>query len=73
MSEPRIYMRHAQALRSNRRTCTPGIRTWCAANGVDLRRFAAEGVPGEDALRIGDYFSLKLLEIARKEAAGNGR
>lgn len=73
MTEPRIYMRHTQALRSNRRTCTPGIRTWCAANGVDLRRFTAEGIAGEEALRIGDAFSLALLEIARKEAADNGR
>lgn len=73
MSEPRIHMRHVQQLRGNKRTCTPGIRTWCAANGVDLRRFAAEGVAGEEALRIGDPFSLALLEQARKEAESNGR
>lgn len=73
MSEPRIHMRHARALRGRGPTCTRGIRTWCEANGVDLRGFAAEGVAGEEALRIGDAFSLALLELARKEAASNGR
>lgn len=66
-------MRHVQRLRSNKRTCTPGIRAWAAQHGIDLRAFVAEGVPGEAALRIGDAFALQLLEIARKEAAGNGR
>lgn len=69
MTEPRIHMRHVRALRGRGVTCTPGIRTWCAANKVDLRKFATEGCAGEDALRIGDAFSLRLLEIARKEAA----
>lgn len=73
MTEPRIYMRHARALRGNGVTCTPGIRTWCAQHAVDLRMFAAEGVAGEEALRIGDAFSLRLLEMARKEAASDGR
>lgn len=73
MTEPRIYWRHAQALRQNKRTCTPGIRKWCEVNGVDLRAFAADGVAGEEALRIGDAFSLKLLEIARSEGGGDGR
>lgn len=72
MSEPRIHMRHVRALRGRGVTCTPGIRTWCSVNSIDLRRFAAEGVPGEEALRIGDAFSMRLLEIARKEAAANG-
>ena len=67
-------MRHARALRGRGKvTCTPGIRAWAAQHGIDLRRFAAEGVAGEEALRIGDAFALQLLEIARKEAAGNGR
>lgn len=73
MSEPRIYMRHARAVRGRGVTCTPGIRAWCAQHSIDLRRFAAEGAPGEDALRIGDAFALRLLEIARKEAEIDGR
>lgn len=73
MTEPRIYMRHVRALRGGGITCTPGIRGWCAHHGVDLRRFAAEGVAGEVALRIGDAFALRLLDMARKEAAGDGR
>lgn len=73
MTEPRIHMRHARALRGRGVTCTPGIRTWCRVNRVDLRQFAAHGVAGEEALRIGDAFSLRLLEIARQEAATNGR
>lgn len=73
MTEPRIHMRHARALRGRAMTCTPGIRTWCRANGVDLRQFAAHGVAGEEALRIGDAFSLQLLDIARREDVTNGR
>ena len=73
MTEPRIYMRHVRALRGVGRTCTPGIRIWCAFNRVDLRKFSAEGIAGEEALRIGDAFSLRLLEIARKEGAVDGR
>ena len=73
MTEPRIHMRHVQRLRANKRTCTPSIRTWVAQHGIDLRRFTADGVPGEEALRIGDAFALRLLEIAREEAATDGR
>ena len=74
MTEPRIHMRHARALRGRgKQTCTPGIRGWAAQHGIDLMRFAREGYAGEDALRIGDAFALQLLDIARKEAADNGR
>lgn len=74
MTEPRIHMRHARALRGRGKvTCTPGIRAWISLHGIDIRKFAAEGVAGEEALRIGDAFALKLLDIARKEATGNGR
>lgn len=74
MTEPRIHMRHARALRGRGKvTCTPGIRAWAAQHGIDLRAFAANGVPGEDALRIGDAFALQLLAIAHQEASGNGR
>lgn len=69
MSEPRIYMRHARAMRGTGvMTCTPGIRAWCAQHGVDLRAFAAQGIAGEEALRIGDAFALRVLAAARKEA-----
>lgn len=73
MSEPRIYMRHVQQLRGNRRTCSDGIRAWAAQHAIDLRRFVVEGIAGEEALRIADPFALSLLDIARKEAADNGR
>ena len=73
MTEPRIHMRHVQAMRSKPRVCKNGIRAWAAQHGIDLMRFAREGYAGEDALRIGDYFALELLDIARKEAADNGR
>ncbi|WP_374607100.1 hypothetical protein [Thermomonas sp.] len=74
MTEPRIHMRHARALRGRgKQTCTPGLRGWAALHNIDLMRFAREGYAGEDALRIGDYFALELLDIARTEAAGNGR
>lgn len=72
MTEPRIHMRHVRRLRGRGVTCTPGIRAWCSANGIHLPTFAREGCAGEDALRIGDAFALRLLEIAREEAR-NGR
>lgn len=73
MTEPRIYMRHVRALRGSGPTCTLGIRTWCAFNRIDLRKFSAEGIAGEEALRLGDAFSLRLLAIARTEATDDGR
>lgn len=77
MSEPRIYMHHARRLRTAMGgrgvTCTPGIRTWCRENGIDAALAAKDGIAGEDALRSGDAFLLKLLEIARQEADANGR
>lgn len=72
MSEPRIHMRHVQQLRG-RVTCRPHIRMWCREYGVDMRAFARDGIAGEEALRIGDAFALKVLDIARTEAANNGR
>lgn len=69
MTEPRLYMRHVQQLRGRGTTCRTGIRGWCTRHGVDLRAFAAEGLPGDVALRIGDAFALAVLAIARKEAA----
>lgn len=72
MTEPRIHMGHVRRLRGRGVTCTPGIRTWCASKGIDLRAFAKDGIAGEEALRMGDAFSLQLLEIARKEARANG-
>lgn len=72
MTEPRLYMRHVQQLRG-RPTCRPGIRAWCRAHNVDLRTFARDGMAGEDALRIGDAFALRVLAIARKEATPHGQ
>lgn len=69
MSEPRIHMRHVRQLRGRGVTCMPGIRAWAAQQGIDLRAFNRDGLPGEDALRMGDAFALAVLEIARKEAA----
>ena len=74
MSEPRIYMRHVrQASPRLPLTCASGIRAVCAQHGIDLRAFVREGIAGEVALRIGGHFAMTALEIARKEAASNGR
>lgn len=69
MSEPRVHMRHVRQLRGRGITCMPSIRTWCAANSIDLRQLASEGIPGEDLISMGGHFPLAVLEIARKEAA----
>lgn len=68
MTEPRIHMRHVRQLRSRGVTCSPGIRGWVRMHDVDLLRLAREGLPGEEALRIGDAFALAVLERARAEA-----
>lgn len=73
MTEPRITMAHVRRLKGRGITCSPGITTWCQANGIDLRAFARNGIAGEEAIRIGDPFTLKLLEIARSEGGGHGR
>lgn len=70
MTEPRIYMRHVQQIKGNGVSCANGMREWCKQNGVDLHKFAKEGVDGEVALRIGDAFCMRLLKIAREEANG---
>lgn len=62
-------MRHVRQLRGRGITCTPSIRAWCAANNIDLRQLASEGIPGEQVAAIGGHFPLAVLEIARKEAA----
>lgn len=54
-------------------TCTPGIRAWCAAHGVDMRKLAGEGIPVSEAHRIGGAFMDELIEIVRKEAQGDGQ
>lgn len=73
MTEPRITMAHVRRLRRRGTTCTPGIREWCDAHSFDLRKFVQDGVAGEEALRIGDPFTLALLEIARSEGGTGGR
>ncbi|MBS0370476.1 MAG: hypothetical protein JSS57_14885 [Proteobacteria bacterium] len=69
----RVYMRHVRKLRGRGVTCTPGIRAWCAAHGVDMRKLANEGIPVSDAHRIGGAFMDELIEIVRKEAQDDGR
>lgn len=66
-------MRHVRQLRGRGVTCMPGIRPWCAQHGVDLRVLASEGIPVEQAQRIGGPFVEQLLEIVAKEAQGDGR
>ena len=67
--EPRLYMRHARQVRGRGVTCLLGIRGWAAMHGIDLRKFNREGLPGEEALRIGDAFALAVLQRAREESA----
>lgn len=53
--------------------CAPGIRTWCRRHGIDLRDFAAHGMPIEQAEAIDDAFMRRAVAIARAEAEdGNG-
>lgn len=71
MSEPVVHLRHARMIRRNgdRALCAAGIRAWCERYGIDADVFFAEGIPGEEFVRIGDAFGLKALEFARQEAA----
>jgi hypothetical protein len=67
----RVYMRHARAARLDGKpiACAPTIRAWCELHGVDLRKFAAEGMPIEQAEAIPDAFAQRAAALAREEAA----
>lgn len=71
MSEPVVHLRHARMIRraGDRALCAAGIRAWCERYGIDAEVFCAQGIPGEELVRIGDAFGLRALEFARKEAA----
>lgn len=74
MTEPVVFLRHVRMIRrpGDRALCANGIRAWCERHGVDAEMFFAQGIAGEDLVRIGDAFGLKALEFARQEAAANG-
>jgi hypothetical protein len=65
-----VHMRHARAARLDGKpvTCAPGIRTWCALHGVDLRKLAGDGLPIEQIEAIPDAFAQRAAALARQEA-----
>lgn len=65
-----VTMRHARMARLDGKpvTCAPGIRAWCDQHGVDLYRFAHEGMPVEQVEAIDDAFAQRAAALARAEA-----
>lgn len=66
-----VHMRHVRAARLAGAgvLCAPGIRSWCAAKGVDLRRLSHEGVPLCDFEHLrDDPFANRAIAIAEAEA-----
>lgn len=69
-----VTMRHARMARLDGQpiTCAPGIRAWCERHGVDLRKFAEQGLPIEQVEAIDDAFAQRAAALARAEAEGTG-
>lgn len=66
-----VTIEHARAakLDGEGMLCAPGIRAWANRHGLDIRTLVSEGLPVEEAERIGDAFSLRAAAIARAEYA----
>lgn len=52
--------------------CVAGARTWAKQQGIDFRDFLNNGLPASRLEQTGEHFALKVVEIARREAA-NGK
>ena len=62
----RVHLRHVRAAF----LCANGLRGWCRANGVDLRRLCREGLPVDEFAHLqADPFAQAVIEAARREAA----
>jgi len=61
----RVHVRHVRAAF----LCASGLRAWCLANGVDLRRLCREGLPVEEFAHLqSDPFAQAVIDAARQEA-----
>ncbi len=45
-----LHVRHVRAAG----LCVRGLRSWCNANGVDMRRLCSDGVPLEERPELAD-------------------
>jgi hypothetical protein len=61
-----VRMQHARALGY----CAAGVRTWCAAHGIDYLAFVHDGLPLPAVLAIGDELGRRVAEVAAAERAG---
>lgn len=67
-----VHMRHVRAARlaGSGVLCAPGIRSWCAANGVDLRRLSHDGIPLREFEHLrADPFAGRAIVIAEAEGS----
>lgn len=63
MDGPRIYMRHARALK----ICSKGVRLQAERMGIDLLDFMQNGLSCEQAEKTGNPFLLECAKLAREE------
>lgn len=62
-----LHVRHVRAAG----LCVWGLRAWCRANRVDLRRMCTEGVPLEERPElVDDPFVQRAVLAAEEEARG---
>ena len=62
----RVHLRHVRAAL----LCATGLRAWCRAHDVDLRRLCSEGLPVDEFERLhADPFARAVIAAARAEVA----
>ncbi len=61
--EPRIYMRHAKAMR----ICSKGVRQQAERMGINILDFMQNGMSCAEAERSGNYFLIECAKVARAE------
>lgn len=66
MNDPLVTLRHCIGV-DGRRYCAPGVRAFFSAHGLDLRKFAREGLPASTIEATGDAMALRAAANARKE------
>jgi hypothetical protein len=52
--------------------CRRGVRTWCAAQGIDWLDFVANGIDAEVLTATGDAMALRLVQWAEQREAERG-
>lgn len=66
MSDPIVRIEHVRAVS----LCTRGTRVWFARNGLDFRKFLADGIPASTIEATGDALGATVVKHVRSIAEG---